>query len=173
MLATDKNKGITLDQHMIDKGRQHLGQYMPVSVYRLFEYTMYDVLEEMYGEEQRNLIFYKAGEQAGREFSRLFIDLKQKFNAFIASLQKQLKDFKIGILRIESVDDDKGRIVLTISEDLDCSGLPMIGKTICCYDEGFICGVLGEYTKNNYDVREIDCWAKGDRVCRFEAKVIK
>ena len=30
---------------------------------------------------------------------------------------------------------------------------------------------LKEYTKKNYIATEIDCWAKGDRVCRFEAKI--
>ena len=54
-----------------------------------------------------------------------------------------------------------------MGEDLDCSGLPITGEVVCNYDEGFIAGILHVYTGQVYDVREIDCWATGDRTCRF------
>ena len=41
---------------------------------------------------------------------------------------------------------------------------------MCNYDEGFIAGILSTYTKLPYEAIEVDCWAKGDRVCRFEAE---
>jgi len=175
MSTADKNQSIVFNWQIFDlsnEGRQNLGQEMPVAVYRLFEYTLHDVLEEMYGAEKRNEIFRCVGERAGREFCKLFINLNQEFGAFVAQLQQQLKELKIGILRIESVDSTSDEMILTVSEDIDCSGLPMMGKTVCYYDEGFIRGILCEYTKKHYDVREVDCWAKGDRICRFEAKVV-
>ncbi|MFV0314438.1 MAG: V4R domain-containing protein, partial [Anaerotignum sp.] len=43
------------------------------------------------------------------------------------------------------------------------------GETVCNYDEGFLAGILKEYTKKEYVVTEIDCWATGSRVCRFSA----
>jgi len=61
--------------------------------------------------------------------------------------------------------------VMTVGEDLDCSGLPITGETICHYDEGFIAGILKAYTKQNYVVREVDCWSTGARICRFKAYV--
>jgi len=57
---------------------------------------------------------------------------------------------------------------LTVAEDLDCSGLPVIGHAVCEYDEGFIAGILGCYTGRPFTAREIDCWATGERTCRFE-----
>lgn len=77
------------------------------------------------------------------------------------------EEFKIGVLRIE----ETGKMVLTISEDADCSGLPAIGETVCNYDEGFLAGVLTAYTGKPYDAVEVNCWAAGDRVCRFRAEV--
>jgi len=74
---------------------------------------------------------------------------------------------KIGILRMEAFDPDTGNIVLTVGQDLDCSGLPITNENVCIYDEGFIAGILEVYTGKKYDVREVDCWASGDRVCRF------
>ena len=64
---------------------------------------------------------------------------------------------------------DSLRFTLTVSEDLDCSGLPVTGETVCVYDEGFIAGILEAYTNRPFEVREIDCWSTGDRTCRFSA----
>jgi predicted hydrocarbon binding protein len=57
-----------------------------------------------------------------------------------------------------------------VAEDLDCSGLPDYDEMICTYDEGFISGLLHEYTGKSFDVKEVDCWCSGDRVCRFDVK---
>jgi predicted hydrocarbon binding protein len=145
---------------------------MPVLVYRLMQYTMLDVLSKAYGGEQANEYFRQAGFLAGTEFSNNVLDLKVDFNTFIANLQSTLRDLKIGILRIESFDAGTGGIVLTVGQDLDCSGLPVTNETVCNYDEGFIAGILEAYTGKKYDVREVDCWANGDRVCRFQGNVV-
>ncbi len=104
---------------------------------------------------------------------RLFhmLDLTLPLNDFLASLQNSLEVHKIGILRIEKFDPHTGNVVLTVGEDLDCSGLPVTGDQVCNYDEGFLSGVLKEYTGKDYLVKEVDCWASGARVCRFEANV--
>ena len=87
------------------------------------------------------------------------------------SFKNRLCDLKIGVLRIESVDEETGKIVLTVAEDADCSGLPILGETVCNYDEGFIGGILTMYSGRLYTALEVDCWATGDRVCRFHASV--
>jgi hypothetical protein len=55
-----------------------------------------------------------------------------------------------------------------VAEDLDCSGLPVSGDTVCEFDEGFIAGIFREYAGEEFSAREVDCWASGERVCRFE-----
>jgi predicted hydrocarbon binding protein len=62
---------------------------------------------------------------------------------------------------------------LTVAEDLDCSGLPCTNEVVCQYDEGFIAGVLEAYTGQAFNAKEIDCWASGDRVCRFDVRAIR
>jgi len=157
----------------IKEGRGDLGDEMPVLVYRLMQFTMLDVLSKAHGLEQANEYFRQAGFLAGMEFSKNVLDLKVDFNTFVANLQKTLSDLKIGILRMESFDPDTGDIVLTVGQDLDCSGLPITNENVCIYDEGFIAGILEAYTGKKYDVREVDCWASGDRVCRFNGAVMK
>ncbi len=156
----------------VKDGRCNLGEEMPVYVYRLFQFTMKDVLNRQLGKDATIEIFRDAGYVAGVEFANKLLNLSLPFEEFIAHLQKVLEDSKIGILRIEKFDSETGYAVITIGEDLDCSGLPITGDTVCNYDEGFIAGILSEYTKRSYIVREVDCWASGARVCRFEAKVL-
>jgi predicted hydrocarbon binding protein len=156
----------------IKEGRGDLGEEMPVLVYRLMQYTMLDVLTKDFGSEKANEYFRRAGYLAGNEFALNVLDLTVDFNTFIANLQTALQELKVGILRLESVEEETGNMVLTVAQDLDCSGLPITNETVCNYDEGFIAGILYKYTGKTYDVKEIDCWATGDRVCRFTGTVV-
>ncbi|MCL2497467.1 MAG: 4-vinyl reductase [Symbiobacteriaceae bacterium] len=155
----------------IKEGRGDLGEEMPVLIYRLMQFTMLDVLAREYGLEKANDFLRAAGHLAGSEFAKNTLDLTVNFNTFIANLQKSLLDLKVGILRMEAFNSDTGDIVLTVGQDLDCSGLSVTDETVCDYDEGFIAGILQTYTGKPYRVREIDCWANGDRVCRFHGQV--
>jgi len=94
------------------------------------------------------------------------------FDTFVANLAKSLQELKIGILRMEDFDLETGKLILTVGQDLDCSGLPITNENVCIYDEGFIAGILEAYTGKPYNVREVDCWSNGDRVCRFESSPI-
>lgn len=155
----------------IAEGRKNLGEDMPVLIYRLFQYTLRSELTQRLGEETVGEILRSAGALAGREFAAHLLDLTLPLNEFLASLQNVLQEQKIGILRIEKFDVQTGEAVLTIGEDLDCSGLPVTGNTVCNYDEGFLAGVFSEYTGKEYVVTEIDCWGNGARVCRFQANI--
>jgi predicted hydrocarbon binding protein len=155
----------------IKEGRGDLGEEAPVLLYRLMQYTILDILTKEFGEEKANNYIREAGRLAGKEFAKNVLDLNADLGKFVADLQQKLQEFKIGILRIENFNENTGEITLTVGQDLDCSGLPVTDETVCDYDEGFIAGLLGLYTKKPYTVREIDCWANGDRVCRFSCKV--
>ena len=153
----------------IKHGRGDLGEEMPVSIYRLMQFTLLDVLSSELGLKKANDFFRSAGYLAGKEFASNVLDLKKEFDAFISHLQEALKLLKVGILRMEFFNPEDGSLILTVAEDLDCSGLPITNESVCVYDEGFIAGILEAYTGKAYVVRETDCWATGDRVCRFSA----
>lgn len=157
--------------HTSADGRENLGEEIPIAVYRLLEYSLREELAEQFGKETQIRVFQNAGYRAGQYFAKMNLDLSLPFSEFAAQLQSKLEIFKIGVLRIEKMDEDTGSIILTVSEDADCSGLPTLGETVCNYDEGFISGILTAYTGNPYTAVEIDCWATGDRVCRFRAEV--
>ena len=148
-------------------GRGALGEEMPVIVYRLMQFTLIDTISNELGLEKANDFIRKAGHLAGTEFAKNVLNLSLDFDGFVSHLQETLKSLKIGILRMESFNPEDGSIILTVAEDLDCSGLPVTNENVCVYDEGFISGILEVYTGKLYNVWETDCWASGDRVCRF------
>jgi predicted hydrocarbon binding protein len=154
----------------VGEGRPNLGPTMDVAVYRLMQFTLRDILITEFGAAAADRIYYKAGELAGRHFCKQMINKNNDFMEFVRETQELLSKLKIGILRVEKADLEKMNFTLTVAEDLDCSGLPVCEETICTYDEGFISGLLSEYTGRAFDVKEVDCWCSGDRVCRFDVK---
>lgn len=157
----------------LEDGRPNLGGETSVLVYRLMQFTFKDVLSKEVGREKARELFIKAGHLAGREFCRNVLNCALPFDEFVADLETKLITLKVGVLRVEQADMKTLQFVLTVSEDLDCSGLPIFSETVCDYDEGFIAGILGEYTGKDFSAREVDCWATGDRTCRFEVKPVE
>ena len=157
----------------IEEGRPSLGQSTSVAVYRLMQYTMRAVLEKEYGDERTRQLLVLAGRLAGREFCKNVLDVSLPFNKFVAQLHDVLLDLGVGILRMEQSDVVNLEFMATVSEDLDCSGLPLQGATVCDYDEGFIEGIFSVYTGKDFDVKETDCWTTGERTCRFSIKARK
>ncbi len=157
----------------LEKGRPNIGNTARVEVYRLMQFTFRDIIEEKYGTDAADGIFYDAGKLAGQQFYSQYLSGIKEFDDFVSRVQELFAELGIGILRIESIDFDIGRIVLTVSEDIDCSGMPENGFEICTYDEGFIAALLESFMGNPFDVKEIDCWSTGDRTCRFLCSAIK
>jgi len=152
----------------LEAGRPNLGNLMNVAVYRLMQYTLRDVLTRHLSVEKAAELLREAGKLAGTEFCINLLDSSLPFNGFIAQLQEKLLSLKIGVLRVEKTDFENMEFILTVAEDLDCSGLPFADETVCEYDEGFLTGVFEVYTGREFDAREIDCWASGERTCRFK-----
>ncbi len=156
----------------ISEGRPNLGDSMRLEVYRLMQFSVRDIMEKNYGSAEADRIFYEAGEFAGKAFHKNLLGDLKDFDSFVKGLQNTLQEMKIGILRVEKSDLEQGNFVITVSEDLDCSGLPEMDYEICKYDEGFIAGLLESYSGRPFKVKEVDCWCTGDRTCRFKAEAI-
>ena len=153
----------------VTQGRPNLGPNTRLEIYRLMQFCMRDVMEEELGTEKTDKLFFKAGYLAGTHFYEHYIPETTDINEFVKSLQTALRELAIGILRIEEFEQSTGKLLLTVSEDLDCSGLPELDFEICVYDEGFVAAILDRFTGKKYSVKEVDCWCTGDRTCRFLA----
>ena len=156
----------------LDLGRPNLGNTTRLEVYRLMQFCFRDVMEQDLGTEKTERLFYEAGKLAGSQFYKHVLGHNDDLDGFVRKLQSALKDMGIGILRVEESDPQTGSFVFTVSEDLDCSGLPELDYEICTYDEGFIAGLMENFTGKQFLVKEVDCWCTGDRTCRFTAKAV-
>lgn len=155
----------------MDDARPSLGPNTRIEVYRLFQFTLRDILEQNYGTEKADDLFREAGVMAGKAFYEKFLSDAKDVASLSTKIQDSFTQFGIGIFRVESATGDNSRFIFTVDEDLDCSGLPDTSDVVCVYDEGFIQGVLESFSGRGFNVREIDCWCTGSRTCRFEAKV--
>jgi uncharacterized protein len=149
-------------------GRPNLGMHTRVETYRLMQYTMRAILVEEFGEEKTAALLASAGRLSGIEFCNNLLNKTLPLNEFLASVHERLLEFNIGVLKIEKINPETLHTTATVSEDLDCSGLPVTGVTVCDYDEGFLEGVFSTYTGEPFTAKEIDCWSTGDRTCRFQ-----
>lgn len=154
------------------EGRPNLGPVLPIEVYRLMQYCFREVIEDHLGITDGEAIIYEAGKKAGTVFYHHVLPPAGDHQEFVTNLQNTLKDLKIGIFRVEQGDLDGTSLTASVSEDLDCSGLPELGYGVCTYDEGFLAGVLEQYTGRRCIVKEIDCWCTGERTCRFSIELL-
>ena len=151
----------------IKEGRGELGEEMPILVYRLVMFTMYEILVRKSGEDFAKGCLRDGGYLAGSEFTHNELDTSLPPADFIHELQRKLEIYKIGVLHMESIDNDENEIVLTVSQDLNCSGFPITKETMRTYTEGFLEGAIETYTGKPYNVTGINCWVSGVRMCRF------
>ncbi|MDR0389985.1 MAG: 4-vinyl reductase [Spirochaetaceae bacterium] len=150
--------------------RPSLGPNTRVEVYRLFQFTLRDVLEQNYGTEMADTLFRDAGVIAGKAFFDKFLSDAKNVGELSNKIQESFNTFGIGIFRVEAAEPDQEHFIFTVDEDLDCSGLPDTSDVICVYDEGFIQGILEAFSGKNFNVKEVDCWCTGSRTCRFDAR---
>jgi len=153
----------------VELGRPNLGPSTRIEIYRLMQFAFRDLLEKELGTEKADEIFYNAGKLAGMEFYDHYLAGSSSFPELVTKIQTSMHELGIGIFRVEKSSLDTLEFTLTVSEDLDCSGLPELDYEVCIYDEGLIAGILEKYTGKAFKVKEVDCWCTGDRTCRFTA----
>ena len=74
-------------------------------------------------------------------------------------------------LRSEDVNEETGKIILTVSEDADCSRASGSGRDGLQLATRVLSPILSLYSGKTYEAIEVDCWATGDCVCRFHAEI--
>ncbi len=151
----------------IKAARPTMGEDMKVIVYRLLQQSLMDVLVRNVGTIKSDHYFIESGRLAGYEFAMHELTLEQTFEDFIKQLADTVFKLKIGILTLESYNADTGELSISIANDLDCSGISAQNQAICKFDEGFLAGLLGAFTGEDYDFKEVDCWGQGEGTCRF------
>ncbi|MDR0586552.1 MAG: 4-vinyl reductase, partial [Treponema sp.] len=82
--------------------RPSLGPNTRIEVYRLFQFTLRDVLEQHYGTEAADDLFREAGVMAGKAFFEKFLSGASDAASLAAKVQEAFTQLGIGIFRVES-----------------------------------------------------------------------
>lgn len=155
----------------ISIGREKMGEMTSVLAYRMFAVSMRKTLTDIYGEGEAMLVLRAMGKLAGAMFAREMMNSSLPLDEYLLVLASKLREFNIAELSVENLDLKNCSAVVVLSSDIDCSGFAPCNKTFCQYDEGFLAGIMKEYTKQSFSVEEVDCWGTGSDFCRFEIKV--
>lgn len=153
----------------IEMGRPTLGHMVSVEVVRMLMLTVKSVIEDSNGSAFAEKVYREAGYQTGQGFFRQYFQTESSSEVFVEQLKKILFKLGIGILNIEYITEACNEIVMTLSEDVECSGMSNHSFEMCHYTEGVISGLLEAHSGSKYLVKEVDCWCTGDRTCRFKA----
>ena len=74
----EENKEISLSDYMNydSNGRSNLGTEIPITVYRLMEYSLREELADRFGRQEQIQVFRNAGFRAGTFFADHYLNLQ-------------------------------------------------------------------------------------------------
>jgi len=153
--------------------RTVLGPFVGVEMFRILRVSMVDLISSQMGEKEANEAIYLAGKAVGGEIGKTFCVGITDLNEYVKKVTEILATLKVGLLRVVSVDLEKGKLIIDVNECVSCSGTPNIGKPICHFEGGIIAGILKFFLKKEAEAVEVKCWAMGNNTCEFVVTVAK
>lgn len=77
------------------------------------------------------------------------------------------KELKVGVIEVPVLTES--RIRIDVYECVTCSGLTVVGRTLCQFEGGLIAGVVESVLKKRTRAQEVTCiGGLGDKACGFE-----
>jgi uncharacterized protein len=58
-------------------------------------------------------------------------------------------------------------LTISVQDCFECSGLPYLGRPACAFDSGILESLFSLYNEEEVKVKETECYALGDKACRF------
>ena len=136
--------------------RPTLGDNAGVALYRLLRLV---ALEDILGRGATGAS-YLAGKKLG-----LSLQLT-KLEDFL----QLCNDLKVGIIEVPVAT--KTKIHVDVYECVTCSGLDVVGRTLCHFEGGLIAGAVEGITGNNVRAKEITCiGGLGHETCGFDLEL--
>ncbi len=147
--------------------RPHLGEEVPVMVFRAFRVFMGMYLDDMVGHKGAIALMQNAGRELGKEVGNSLKD--EDLERYLSKVAGFVRDAKIGLL--VPVDLKDNLMVVALDECVTCSGMPNIGKRICHFESGFVAGVVEAYTGRKIRAYETKCNAMGEGICEVTVEL--
>ncbi len=141
--------------------RPHLGNDVPLIVFRAFRLFTGMYMADIVGEKGTVNLLQNAGRAFGREVGILLKD--EKVDRYLERVASYVEENKVGLVIPVEVCDE--RIVLQLDECITCSGMPNIGQRICHFEVGFVAGAVEVLSGKRLRAYESKCNAMGEGVC--------
>ena len=117
-----------------------------------------------YGLSSFGLDVHPALREIGRDAGRKLAEgiEVESMDELLKEVKKLWLENQLG--EIEVIDSS----TLVVHDCFDCCDMPDVGTTFCSLDEGMIEGIVDEALDISVSVREVECFGKGDKGCKFE-----
>jgi predicted hydrocarbon binding protein len=145
-----------------------LGGSVAVEAFQLFRLLGFTSLAESLGAvgEERDQMEYLAGTAIGRSLVRQERVQGENLSQLLDSFKQFYKQMELGLIYSELCNS--GEIVVGIEECAGCHGTELAHRAVCYVEAGMICGMVSEFTGEDYAAREVKCiGGLGDTACEF------
>jgi len=107
-------------------------------------------------------LFKRVGNQIGMHLAPWFV--QNTLEAMLKIISQFWHEHGLGTMRVKSMDP----IIIEVTDCIECSQYPIIGKVECHFSMGFLKTLFSHYFQTDAIVTEKTCYAAGDNKCTFE-----
>lgn len=84
-------------------------------------------------------------------------------NTFLGNIANFWQTHSLGNVEVKTLNP----LTISVQDCFECSGLPYLGRPACAFDSGILESLFTLYNKEEAKVKETECYALGDKACRF------
>lgn len=107
-------------------------------------------------------ILHNAGFKVGQTFND---QLKSQVTGnLLQNISQFWEKNQLGRIEVES----KTPLTIRVYDCYECETLPIIGRPACAFDSGILTSLFSQHFKKEMEVKEIKCYAQGDKYCGFK-----
>lgn len=153
--------------------RTVLGPMVPIRLFQALRLVgMGTAIEGTVG-PGANALVYRSGQSLGQALGEaLAARSGNDLNTFVANVAAATKALSIGVLVVEKVALDVGKITLRVDECVSCAGIHSAKSPICNFEAGLVGGVVRAFVKVPVKAVETRCHAVGDSTCGIDLTIL-
>jgi len=106
-------------------------------------------------------ILYEAGLKVGEALYEKVKD--PDMSNFLANIATFWENHSLGSVEVKNLQP----LTISVQDCFECSGLPYLGRPACAFDSGILESLFSLYNQEEVKVMETECYALGDKQCRF------
>ncbi len=106
-------------------------------------------------------ILHEAGLKVGEALYEKVKD--PDMSTFLGNIANFWETHSLGSVEVKEFQP----LTISVEDCFECSGLPYLGRPACAFDSGILESLFSLYNNEEIKVKETQCYALGDKACRF------